>query len=298
MIQFNQIMVGPLFSYQPLAATSSAALQVQSFSDAGKVLQEFLDRYSARRGQIQPGVVTCRDLVSENYPEPEITIFAAHHDTLLFTEVIRQMLTIAGAGGIDEIHDLGAGSSIPTIAPLLERPDMPIRVTAVDIDADALAISRRNALKYGFADRYTYIQSDMLEYLRNMQLTARMAVAANPPYLPVPQGVRDTSFVSVDGGIDGTKYIEAVLGHPFPVGTYLALEWSSLSNPAFIIAIIERSFEVLYAQAIDIPYGIYTEREPLKRHIVEQYSAGKAAIARDSAGRIGWSFVGTVLRKK
>lgn len=263
-----------------------------------KVLDDFLTKHNAIRGVVEPGMVTVVDLLPKSFDPPKVTKFAALHDTFLFARLVSRMVSLAGPKGINTILDMGAGSSVPTIRALLENPNCSAKVIAEDIDPNALAVSRINVNKYQLAGRYEFKEGDMLRVLKKTKIGKNWAVVANPPYLPIPKGTKDPYYRPVDGGPDGIKYLTAILKHPMPAGTYVALEWSSLSNPIYIVSLIEDRYEVLYVQAYDIFYGLYTENLLLKPYLIRQGELGKVALTIGEGGKLGWMFVGTVLRRR
>lgn len=264
---------------------------------AGEILTSFFERHAARRGGIVAGSVVARDLIPAPHPEPSVTPFAALHDTLQFSEIVCEMLR-HDAGRIHRIIDLGAGSSVPTIRALLTYPTNQARVDAIDISEAALAVSRENVQRYGLQGRYQFHHGEMLAILSRLEISTGVGIAANPPYLPVPTDTTDPYFQPVDGGEDGTKYLAAILQYPMPVGTYLALEWCSLSNPHRVVELIEAGFEIVYVQANDTHKGLYTEHPTLKSHLLRQHKRGAVALVLNEDDTIGWTFIGTVLRKR
>jgi len=266
--------------------------------NAHSVLAQFFDQHHAVRGTIARGHITPTDLLPLGHVTPRLTRFAAHHDTWLFSKVVGVVAEHASRSGVTSITDLGAGSCIPTIRACLEHPQYTGRVTCVDIDDDALKIGAENVTTYQLAPRYTFVRNDMLDYLDRNSIATHSALVANPPFLPVPPGSDDPYFLPVDGGPDGTHYLRAILTSALPVGTLVGLEWSSLSNPAAVIGMMQAFYDVLYVQAFDIDAGIYTEAPRLRPYIEAQAARGLAVVNPPADGLMGWTFIGTVLRKK
>ncbi|MBI2342959.1 MAG: methyltransferase [Deltaproteobacteria bacterium] len=264
---------------------------------AGTAVTDFFSQYQVERGRIVSGSITARDLLPQPHLEPRVTPFSALHDTWQFSRLVHAMLR-QGEPPIRTIIDLGAGSSIPTIYALLCTEGCHVRVQAIDTDEAALGVSRSNVEASGLSDRYEFIHAEMIAWLSTQSLERYTGVVANPPYLPVPSGTTDPRYAPVDGGEDGTKYLAHILQHPMPIGTYLALEWCSLSHPERVIALIEQGFDVVHVQANDIDRGIYTEDPHLKPHLLRQHKRGEAALIINEDGSLGWTFIGTVLRKR
>jgi len=199
---------------------------------AERALKQFLARHDAVQGTIDPKSVTDADLMPAEFARPQCSSFAAKYDTLLYSQLIDKLLKHVFPGQVRTLLDLGAGSSIPTLRALLTHPlHEDIHVTAVDCDLDALAVSTQNVTLYGLEDRYSFQQGDILRYLSDLRVPPESAIVSNPPFLPVADDVTDPRYTPADGGVDGTKYLAAMLKHPMPVGTHVVLEWSSLSHP-------------------------------------------------------------------
>ncbi len=80
-------------------------------------------------------------------------------------------------------------------------------VTAVDIEPAAEKIFRINAAWNGLSGRVEYLVGDLFEPIpagRQFDL-----IACNPPFMPVPPGVRFPQFA--DGGPDGLSIVRRVL---------------------------------------------------------------------------------------
>jgi hypothetical protein len=277
---------------------ASKAATEGEMPDARQVLKSFLERHNSLRGTIAANTVSPRDLMPETVPVPELTPFSALHDTFLFSKLVGEMLALTSPRHIRTLYDLGAGSSVPSLRALVEHPQFETSIIAVEFDPHAIRVSERNAVTYGQRLRYSFQEIDMLEFLRQTEVPADAAIIANPPYLPVPKDLRDPLFLPVDGGMDGTKYLAEILTHPMPSGTLLALEWCSLSNPVKLIELIESGYEVVYVQAYDIPFGLYTEDPALKPHLLYNGENNLSVFSINEIGKLSWTFIGTVLRRK
>jgi release factor glutamine methyltransferase len=78
------------------------------------------------------------------------------------------------------LADVGTGSGAIAIALASYLPYL--RVVAVDLSEEALAIARRNAEAHGVADRITFLQGDGLAPLAPYRAKLRYLVS-NPPYI-------------------------------------------------------------------------------------------------------------------
>jgi release factor glutamine methyltransferase len=115
--------------------------------------------------------------------------------------------------GALRIADLGVGSGAILLALLAELPHA--RGVGTDIDAQALAVARRNAQQLGLAGRATFLRGDYGAALRD----PFDLVVANPPYIPHPDlaglapEVRDHDPPhALDGGADGLAAYRAIAG--------------------------------------------------------------------------------------
>ena len=115
-------------------------------------------------------------------------------------------LVIGAAEEGQSVLDLCTGSGAIAIAVYkeLEKRGTPVKVTAVDISADALALAKENAENNG-AD-VTFVQSDLFKRLRGRF----DIIVSNPPYIPsadiegLQREVRDYEpRLALDGGADG-----------------------------------------------------------------------------------------------
>ena len=101
--------------------------------------------------------------------------------------------------------DIGAGSGCIGISLLLGLPNL--RVTAVDIQRDALLTARENAHRLGCAERFLPLQADLFSALDG----SPALICANLPYIPT-QTCEDLPaaefepLTALDGGKDGFKY--------------------------------------------------------------------------------------------
>jgi len=266
---------------------------------AEKAFLSFLNVHQAQSGEIREDELTLDNIAPGMSHRVQLTKFTALDDTLLFSRLISKLLEYLPPPIASILVDIGAGSSIPTLRALLEhREHSRLQVVAVDNDTEAISISERNAAAYNLSERYTFISDDVGHFLSNWNILGNQAIVANLPYLPTPQYVADNKYAAVNGGPDGTRYIEALLTHSIPEDTLIAIQWSSLSNPLKIIEMIKQSFEVLYLMAYRAPFGTYTGSPALFPHLQSQRLKGQSVFTTDSQGNNHFTFVGTILRRR
>jgi len=176
-----------------------------------------LDRMKARRGQGEPLqyiLGTAAFMGLEFAVDPRVLI--PRPETELLCEAALDVLRSV-SGQVKEICDLGTGSG--NIAVSLAVQDTAVRVTAVDISADALDLARANAEHHQAAGRIGFVHGDMVEFLNTACRSGQMfaMIISNPPYVPtgdlpnLPPDVRREPAVALDGGTDGTDYLRAII---------------------------------------------------------------------------------------
>ena len=109
------------------------------------------------------------------------------------------------AGHTVDILDIGVGSGAILLSLLKLLPGS--RGLAVDISAEALAVTKENARSLGVADRTWFIQSDF--WSRIPAKSQFEIVVSNPPYIPaqvigtLARDVQKEPRLALDGGQDG-----------------------------------------------------------------------------------------------
>lgn len=113
-----------------------------------------------------------------------------------------------------EVADVGTGSGVIGICVARQAPQ--VRVTAIDVEANALEVARENAVRLGVAERIEFVESDLLEAIpagRQFDF-----VASNPPYVAdgefaalAPQVRLHEPRLALVAGETGTSVIERLI---------------------------------------------------------------------------------------
>ncbi|WP_423408489.1 peptide chain release factor N(5)-glutamine methyltransferase [Heyndrickxia sp. MSNUG] len=93
---------------------------------------------------------------------------------------LKRLEKLFPAGHPVELVDVGTGSGAISVTLKLEKPAL--KVTAIDLSADALGVARKNADTLGA--EIEFIHGDLLQPLI-LQGKRRDAVISNPPYIPI-----------------------------------------------------------------------------------------------------------------
>ncbi|MGE3977161.1 MAG: peptide chain release factor N(5)-glutamine methyltransferase [Nitrospira sp.] len=137
---------------------------------------------------------------------------------LLVQEVLRE-------GGFSEgavLVDVGTGSGCVavTLATILGG----MRIFALDCSGDALTVAKENAERHGVSDKITWKEGDLLDPLRECNLSGTVdAIISNPPYIAeeiwvgLQPEVRDFEpRVALVAGQRGTEFHERLLHEARP----------------------------------------------------------------------------------
>lgn len=125
-------------------------------------------------------------------------------------------LDLLKESGRDEamIADVGTGTGAVAIALASQAPD--VKVVAIDISPQAVALANKNAEKQGVNDRVYATESDLFDRLRESRTFD--LIVSNPPYVTTNElidldpTVRDHEpHLALDGGPEGTDVIERLL---------------------------------------------------------------------------------------
>jgi release factor glutamine methyltransferase len=146
--------------------------------------------------------------------------------------VVVECLRLAKGMAAPAILDLGTGSGCLAVA--VAKHHKTARVTAVDINSEALALASGNADKHGVAERVRFAQGDLFAPLSGERFDF---ILSNPPYIPradiakLPPGVRDYEpHSALDGGADGFAVFDRLIGEApahLSAGGYLLIEIGS-----------------------------------------------------------------------
>jgi release factor glutamine methyltransferase len=146
--------------------------------------------------------------------------------------VVVECLRLAKDVAEPTILDIGTGTGCLAVA--VAKHHKTARVTAVDINPEALAVASRNAAKHGVVERIRFLQGDLFAPISGERFDF---ILSNPPYIPhddiakLPPGVRDYEpHQALDGGADGfavfNRLITDAPAHLKP-GGYLLIEIGS-----------------------------------------------------------------------
>jgi len=128
-------------------------------------------------------------------PETELLVEEARSHSLTFSFPL--------------ISDVGTGSGCIAIA--LATALRSARLFAIDRSASAIALARKNAVRHRVQERITFLEGDLLQPLKGLELNGRLAaIVSNPPYIPQdelatlqPEVGLYEPRLALDGGLDG-----------------------------------------------------------------------------------------------
>ena len=182
-------------------------------------------------------------------PETEHVVEVALDRLALRDLRSRQAQNMSGKGLL--IADIGTGSGCIAIALAKELPAA--TVFALDISNAALAVAKRNATRLNFADRITFLESNLFEKLSLGPLTTRRPImdhqsscfdliVSNPPYIArreaetLTREVRDHEpAIALFGGEEGYELYADLITQSaahLKSGGILVLELGHESLPA------------------------------------------------------------------
>ncbi|WP_376697575.1 50S ribosomal protein L3 N(5)-glutamine methyltransferase [Wenzhouxiangella sp. EGI_FJ10305] len=113
---------------------------------------------------------------------------------------------------LGRVVDVGTGSGCLAIATAVYWPE--VKVDAIDISPEALALARRNTDRHGVSDRVEVIESDLLDALSGRRYDV---ILANPPYVPtasmaeLPEEYRWEPALGLEAGEDGLDLVRRLL---------------------------------------------------------------------------------------
>ncbi len=156
--------------------------------------------FFGRRFKVSPAVLIPR-------PETE----------LLVEEALAVLRTRTNPAAPPRVVDVGTGSGCIAITLAAEIPGL--RLAALDISGEALAVARENAARHGVDRRLDFLLGDLLESLEG----PFDLVCANLPYIPSATldglavfGKEPT--LALDGGPDGLALVKRLLAQLAPGG--------------------------------------------------------------------------------
>lgn len=142
-------------------------------------------------------------------------VFVPRPDTEVLVETVERYLRDVPLYERALVSDICCGSGVVGVSLAVSLPN--IEVHAVDMSADAVALTRRNVELNDVADRVVVTLSDADKFLTDGPDLFR-AVACNPPYIEsgllrsLPPEVRDHEpMAALDGGTDGLNFYRAVI---------------------------------------------------------------------------------------
>ena len=111
------------------------------------------------------------------------------------------------------ILDLGTGSGALAVTMAKEVPEC--KVSAIDIDPNALSIAKENAVRHGVADRIEFVCVDLI---KSAWSGCFSIILSNPPYIKsadikkiMPEVQNYEPEKALDGGITGLAFYRAII---------------------------------------------------------------------------------------
>ncbi len=148
------------------------------------------------------------------------------------------------------ILDVGTGSGVIALTLAAERPG--VRVTAIDVSPEALALAQENVAALGLNKRVKLVQSDLFA---NVPAGPFDLIVANLPYIPAgdipglaPEVREHDPRLALDGGADGlaciARLIEEAPGKAPPGGRlHLVLEIGHDQAAEVVNLLIESNYD-------------------------------------------------------
>ncbi len=181
----------------------------------------------------------------------------------IYSRVISRVIDGRSRVGQIRLIDLGCGSSLPTIATLLKHQDLDIEVVAVDIDPAAVAVSEHNVMIAGLSSRFTFVNTDLIDYINSFVFRAGDIIVANPPYIPVHFSVVDPDFLPINGGVDGLRFITPIINISRKCRIPIVFLASSLSSPFTLLDNLQAFHKVDCIEGTFVPFGKYLKRSEI-----------------------------------
>lgn len=163
------------------------------------------------------------------------------------------------------ILDLGTGSGAIAVSLAHYLPQA--KVTAVDIQKDALEVAKENAELNGVAHHIKFLNGDMFAPLAMPSNQKRFdVIVSNPPYIPtyelnsLMREVRDYEPVTaLDGGVDGMDYYRQIAreaGHYLNEDGFVAMEMGAGQSQSIRKIFLELDRTWQSVEIIQDPAGI------------------------------------------
>ncbi len=162
--------------------------------------------------------------------------------------------------------ELGVGTGCISVSLLCERSNL--RIIGVDINLEALRLSKKNALRHRVLDRFFLVGGDLFSPIKPYPFDL---ILSNPPYIPeehwesLPIGVKLEGYTSLIGGQKGWEFYEKIAS---AIDNYL--------KPRGLIA-----FEIGHDQG-EVVKKIFEEKG-FKVNIIKDYSGQERVV-------LGWKF--------
>jgi len=143
------------------------------------------------------------------------------------------------------IADIGTGTGCVAISLVLQLPAGAARITATDIEPQAIELAKRNAARHKVAERIDFLQGDLLEPLRAASGGGEFdVICSNPPYISdaewaaVPRNVKEHEPErALRGGTDGLDVIRRLISESPPLlrpGGLLTIEIAESQKDAVL----------------------------------------------------------------
>jgi release factor glutamine methyltransferase len=176
-------------------------------------------------------------------PETEHVVEVALDRLALRDLCNRQAQNMSGEGLL--IADVGTGSGCIALALAKELPSA--QIYALDISLPALAVAQRNAAGLGFAERITFVESNLFSSLPRSPVTGHESlrfdlIVSNPPYIgrheasKLQREVRDHEpALALYGGEEGYEFYADLItqsARHLKAGGLIVLELGHNSLPA------------------------------------------------------------------
>ncbi|HEY8344479.1 MAG TPA: peptide chain release factor N(5)-glutamine methyltransferase [Bacillota bacterium] len=145
------------------------------------------------------------------------------------TETPTEATSATGEGGERRLLELGTGSGVIAISLALYLPE--VRIDAVDVSPQAVAVAVENARRLGVVERITFYTGDLFAPLPKAK--RYMGIVSNPPYIPtavlatLSKEVRTEPVIALDGGADGLDFYRRIIpsaGEYLEADGFLAFE--------------------------------------------------------------------------